>query len=178
MEPEKQPRPDAKLKNLPEADQEALWDWLHPSDPDAKRMTLDEAQAEVPLRWGFTVSRSSLSEWRAWYALRRRMNAARERAEQTRLELIADGTLTPDAIEKAAQTVFTAESLDGGNVKAFVALAKLNLARRKLDQDERRIALLEKKASAYDELKKAAESREGGVTAEDMAEIERRLKLM
>ena len=153
MAEDKKPRADAKLKNLPDADQEALWGWMHPQDPDAKVMTLEEAQGEIPLRWGFTVSLGSLSEWRSWYALRRRINAARERAEQTRLELLKDATLRPEEIEQIAQTIFTAETLEAGNVKGFVALAKLRLQSQQLDLDRAKLALLEKKAAAADEAK-------------------------
>jgi hypothetical protein len=153
MAEEKKPRADAKLKNLPDEDQEALWGWLHPQDADAKAMTLEEAQGEIPARWGFTVSLGSLSEWRSWYALRRRMNAARERANQTRLELLKDATLRPDEIEQIAQTVFTAETLEAGNVKAFVALAKLRLQGKQLELDRAKLALLEKKAAQADEAK-------------------------
>lgn len=45
-------------------------------------------------------------------------------------------------------------------------------------QSERRIAVLEKKAAFYDAAKKASEQGEGGITAEEMADIERRLKLL
>jgi len=74
--------------------------------------------------------------------------------------------------------VFTAEMLEAGNVRAYVALAKLRLVNRQVDLDERRIELLEKKAQFADLVKKAAENKQGGVTAEEMAEIERKLKMM
>jgi len=151
MEPDKQPRADAKLKNLPDEDQEALWEYLHPSDPEERRRTLNEAQSEVPLRHGFTVSLASLSEWRSWWGLRRRINAARERAEQTRLELLKDASLRPEDIERAAQAIFTAESLEQGNAKAYVALATLRLKGKQLDLDRARLALLEKKAAMADQ---------------------------
>jgi hypothetical protein len=175
MAEEKKPRADAKLKNLPDTDQEALWGWLHPQDPDAKVMTLEEAQGEVPLRWGFTVSLSVLSEWRSWYALRRRINAARERADQTRLELLKDATLRPEEIEQIAQTIFTAETLEAGNVKGFVALAKLRLQSQKVDLDRRRITLLEESAAEAKAkllaITSTAKSK-GGLTPETLAEIE------
>lgn len=175
MEPDKQPRADAKLKNLPEDAQEALWEYLHPSDPEERRRTLAEAQSEVPLRHGFTVSLASLSEWRSWWALRRRMNAARERAEQTKIELLKDASLRPDDIEKVAQAIFTAESLEQGNAKTFVALAKLRLQGQKVDLDRRRIALLEAAAAEAKEkllaITNTAKSK-GGLTPETLAEIE------
>lgn len=175
MNPDQPPRADAKLKNLPDADQEALWEYLHPSDPEERRRTLGEAQSEVPLRHGFTVSLASLSEWRSWWALRRRMNAARERAEQTRLELLKDASLRPDEIEKVAQAVFTAETLEAGNVKGYVALANLRLKGRQLDHDARKLALLEAAAAEAKERLLAATATaksKGGLTPETLAEIE------
>ena len=52
------------------------------------------------------------------------------------------------------------------------------LKSRSMDLDERKIALLEKKAAFVDEMKAKTENREGGLTAEDLEEIERRLKLL
>jgi hypothetical protein len=74
--------------------------------------------------------------------------------------------------------VFTAETLEDGNVKGYVALAKLRLASRALDHDARRLAVLEAKAAFADAVKAAAENSTGGITAEQMAEIERKLKLL
>ena len=158
MNPDQPPRADAKLKNLPEDAQEALWEYLHPSDPEERRRTLAEAQSEVPLRHGFTVSLASLSEWRSWWALRRRMNAARERAEQTKLELLKDASLRPDEIEKVAQAVFTAETLEAGNVKGYVALAQLRLKGQQLELDRAKLALLEKKAAQADQAKAVSDN--------------------
>ena len=175
MNPDQPPRADAKLKNLPDEAQEALWEYLHPADPEERRRTLAEAQSEVPLRHGFTVSLGSLSEWRSWYALRRRMNAARERADQTRIELLKDASLRPDEIEKVAQAVFTAETLEAGNVKGYVALAQLRLKARQLDHDARKLALLEAAAAQAKEkllALTATAKTKGGLTPETLAEIE------
>jgi len=160
-------RADAKLKNLPEEDQETLWLLLHPTDPETPGYTLEAALVHIQEEHDFSVSLSTLSEWRAWYQLKRRMDAARERADQTKLELLKDPNLSAEDIEKVAQTVFTAEALESGNVKGFVALAKLRLANRALDHDERRIALLEQKAAAHDAAKKVSD--DDTLTAEEKA---------
>ncbi|MGE9266509.1 MAG: hypothetical protein ACQKBY_00310 [Verrucomicrobiales bacterium] len=149
----KKPRADAKLKNLPEEDQELFWRMLNPSDAETPASTLEELGEFIIARYDFdTLSLSTLSEWRSWYALKRRMENARRRAEQTRLELLKDGTLTAEDIERAAQAVFTSETLESGNVKAFVALAKLRLAARQVEIDERRVQLLEEKAKRLAEI--------------------------
>lgn len=81
------------------------------------------------------------------------MSAAAERAAQVRLELAKDSSITPDDLERIAQTVFTAETLEGGDIKSYVALAKLNLQRRSLELDTRKLAILEAKAAQADQAK-------------------------
>lgn len=132
--PPKKTRADAKLKNLSQEEQEQLWQYINTPlvEGEARRMpTLEEAQVQVPLMFGFTVSTGSLSEWRAWYSLNLRMENAAERANQTALRLAKDSDLTPEDIERVAQTVFTAETLQGGDVEGYVKLAKLRLAASK-----------------------------------------------
>jgi len=134
----KKPRADSKLKNLPDLIQEGFWLLLHPSDAETPAYTLEDLGGEVFDKHGISVAVSTLSEWRAWYSLKRRMEAAAERADQARLELAKDPNITPADIERVAQTVFTAESLQAGDVESYVRLAKLNLARTKqaLDRDK------------------------------------------
>jgi hypothetical protein len=79
------------------------------------------------------------------------MELAAQRANQTSIELAKNSDMTPEDIERVAQTVFTAESLQAGDVSAFVALAKLRLQNRALDLDAKKFALLEKKAAKADE---------------------------
>lgn len=127
----KKPRADSKLKNLPEADQEAIWLLMHPADAETKAWTLDAVAVHVQDTHRFSVALSTLSEWHAWYALKRRMEMAAQRANQTSIELARNSDLTPEDIERVAQTVFTAESLQHQDVGAYVQLAKLNLQRSK-----------------------------------------------
>jgi hypothetical protein len=147
----KKPRADSKLKNLPEAAQEAMWLLMHPSDAETTAWTLEAVAVHVLDTFNFSVSLSTLSEWHSWYALKRRMEAAAERANQTSIELAKNSDMTPEDIERVAQTVFTAETLEAGNVKGYVALAKLRLQSRALDHDARRLAVLEAKAAKADE---------------------------
>jgi hypothetical protein len=150
MEDNKEIRADAKLKNLPAEALEELWLMRNPGE-DGEKLTLEAIAVEVPLRYGFTCSVSSLSEFYKWLRLRKRIEGARLRAEQTKWELAKDPSMTPEDLERAAQTVFTAETLEAGDVKGYVALAKLRLASRALDHDARRLAVLEKKAAQADE---------------------------
>jgi len=151
MNEPKKPRADSKLKNLPENIQEGMWLLLHPSDPETKAYTLEDLGGHVFDSHGISVGLSTLSEWRAWYSLKRRMEAAAERADQARLELAKDPNISPEDIERVAQTVFTAETLQSGDVESYVKLAALGLKRRALDQDERKLRILEAKAKQADE---------------------------
>lgn len=171
----KKPRADAKLKNLAQPDQETLWLLMHPTDSTIPAYTLEAAQVHVLEEHGVSVGISALSEWHSWYALKQRMEAAAERANQTALELAQNSELTPEDIERVAQTVFTAETLEAGNVKGYVALAKLRIASRALDHDARKLRLLEDAAAdAKAKLLALAASGKstGGLTAETLKQIE------
>lgn len=151
----RKPRADSKLKNLPDSDQETMWLLLHPSDSTVPPYTLEALAVHVMEDHGFEPALSSLSEWHSWYALRQRMEKAKARADQARLEWIAENPdATPEDLEKLGQIVFTAESIEGGNVKAFVSLMRERSRARSLELDQRKIVLLEKKAAQADEAEK------------------------
>lgn len=158
MKEPKKPRADSKLKNLPDNVQEGMWQLLNPADAETKAYTLEDLGGHVFDSHGISVGLATLSEWRSWYALKRRMEAAAERADQARLELAKDPNISPADIERVAQTVFTAETLQAGDVEGYVRLAKLGLQRRALEQDERKLALLEAKAKQADEARGVSEN--------------------
>lgn len=175
MKNSKKPRADSKLKNLPDHIQEGFWLLLHPTDATVKAYTLEDLGGEIHDQHQLSISVSTVSEWHSWYALKRRMDAASERANQTAIELAKNSDLTPEDIERVAQTVFTAETLEAGNVKGYVALAKLRLASRALDHDARKLALLEaaaKEAKARLVALTTAAKSNGGLTPETLKQIE------
>ena len=176
---DKEPRMDAKLKNLPPEALEELWRFRNPEE-GGTRLSYEEILVEIPLRYGVTSSLGALSEFYSWLRLNRRMESARTRAEQVRIELAKDGSLSPEDLERVAQTVFTSEVLEAGNVKAFVSLAKLRLAQRQVAQDERRLAMLEAKERRLDEIEaKAKEIKAGGgLTPEILELLEKQLKIL
>lgn len=132
----KQPRADAKLKNLPEEAQEALWRLRHPSEgEDRKPLTMEELQCEVPLRYGFTVSLGSLSEWHNWYALKQEMNNAQARAEQLRAQMAQSGSFTAEQIERAGQVYFMSQAVGASDPKTFFLMAKIGQNREQLSLD-------------------------------------------
>lgn len=137
----KQPRADAKLKNLPEDAQEALWRLRHPSEgEDRKPLTLEELQCEVPLRYGFTVSLASLSEWHNWYALKQGINNAQARAEQLRAEMAQSGSFTAEQIERAGQVYFMSQAVGDGDPKTFFLMAKIGLQREQQSLEREKLS--------------------------------------
>jgi hypothetical protein len=176
----KKARADAKLQNLPEERQAEIWRLLHPED-GGQPLTLEAAAAALPGMVGFGVALSTLSAWRAWFALKRRLEAAADRAEQVKLELAKDPSFTPDDLERAGQTLFTAEAIEEGNVRAFVALVRERNRAKALGVLERRVALLEEKAAEAKAKLEAAATRAkagGGISEETLMEIEAAAKLL
>jgi len=149
MEPTKEIRADAKLKNLPAEMLETLWRLRNPED-DGQKLTFVEVLAWLKAEHGIDSSLGALSEFYSWLRLKRRIESAAQRATQVRMELAKDSSITPDDLERIAQTVFTAETIEGGDVEAFVKLATLRLNSRRVDQDERKLKLLETKAAKLD----------------------------
>lgn len=143
---------NAKIKLLPEDAQETLWLLLHPTDKDTPPYTLEAALVHLKEEHQVECALSTLSEWHSWYQLRKRTESAQARADQAKLEWLKENPdASPDELEKLGQMVFTAESIEGGNIKGFVALMRERSRRKALEIDSRRIVLLEKKAKAADE---------------------------
>jgi hypothetical protein len=176
---DKETRIDATLKNLPPAALEELWLMRHPGEDDEK-LSLAAIQAEIPLRYGFTVSASTLSEFYKWLRLKKRMEAATHRAEQARYALAKDPNMTPADLSRVGQMVFTAETIEDGNVKAYVELVKLQLQAAKQDLELRKLKMLEAKAARMDALEAKAKelTSGGGLSAETLDVIEKQLKLL
>ena len=151
------PDPEASvlspLQLLAEQDPQAaedLWRFRNP-EKGGKKLSLKGSQKEVPLRYGFTVSLDALHRFYRWLGLRRRMQEARETADQVKEELRKDPDITEEEIDRVAGRVFKTEMMVERNVKGYVAIARVRQGDKKLGQDDRRIALLEKKARERDE---------------------------
>jgi hypothetical protein len=163
----KKVRPESKLKTLSEETQETLWQLLNVAmDGRENPMTYDEARAWLLADHGVSTSNAAMSEWYSWYGLRQRMERAQERASQAQTKALAlDPSLDASHLERLGQMVFTAETLEDGNVKGFVELLKLKakeqereLKRQSLELDARRVALLEQKAAMADAAKEIVNS--------------------
>ena len=124
-------RADAKLKNMPSEVLDELWELRHPEEEDGRVWTLTEIAAWIPDRFGFPMGKSAVGDFYRWLQLKRRCDAAAARALQAKLELAKDPNINSDDIDRMGQTIFAAEALEFGDVKAYVALAKLKLAASK-----------------------------------------------
>lgn len=155
---DKEIRADAKLKNLPPEALEELWLMRNPGE-DGEKLTLEAIAVEVPLRYGFTCSVSSLSEFFKWLRLRKRLESAQHRAAQARMELARDPSITPADLSRVGQMVFTAETIEDGNIKAYVELVKLQLQSAKQDIELRKLKVMEAKAAQADAAKGILETK-------------------
>jgi hypothetical protein len=142
-------RADAILKNLPEQALEDLWRMRHPEE-GGEVMTLEAICVEIPRLYQVSCSMGALSNFYKWLRLKRRMAEAKSRSQQVVEELAKEGRMSADELMDAGQFVFAHETLDNGNVKAFVQLLKVRNDSKRLEQEARRISLLEKKAARLD----------------------------
>ena len=162
----KDPRADAKLQNLPQADLDDLWRFRHPED-GGEKITLEAIAVQVPRLYGFTISLAALSGFYAWLGLKRRLDQRNELIDQLLRDAAAQPGATPEAIERKAQVLFMTETVAREDLKGFAKIAKIGQDRVKLDQnkevlklnqekvshDERRLKLLEAKAAKADAAK-------------------------
>ena len=160
-------RADAILKNLPAEALEDLWRMRHPEE-GGQPMTLEAICVEIPRLYQVSCSMGALSNFYKWLRLKRRMEEAKSRSQQVVEELARDGRMSTEELMEAGQMVFASETLDNGNVKAFVQLLKIRNDSKRLEQESRRIALLEKKAALLDEAKTVSD--DDALTPEEKAQ--------
>jgi hypothetical protein len=169
MSTPKKPRSDSALKTLPRERQSVIAEYLR----DHK---LDDARAWLAAD-GFKTSRTALSEFLSWYSLREQMER-NESTVETLLEDLksANPDWSPDQVQQAGQSFFTALALQQQDPKQWLMAQSLAIKREQLSLDARKIVLMEKKAAAFDQVKQAVNS--GGLTPETLTKIERELKLL
>lgn len=140
--PDKAPRPEAKLKNLDPAELDFLWE-LRFKDDGRIKTQLSAIQVQVPLRYGFTVSKSVLSNFFTWLRLKREWEEDAAIADQAKEEWLKERPdASPDELIRVGQLRFTAQSIKRGDDKAFVRLLRAITGR------ENAVANREKAAAA------------------------------
>jgi hypothetical protein len=196
MDIPKDARPDAILHTKAERDEdfaEEMWRLRHP-EKDGQKLTLVEVMAHLQEKHCICIkSVSSVSGFYKWLAVRRDFQHSRNVVHQIKEEMRKDASMTPEAIERAGVVMLATRGIQLKDAKLFASMMKIGQGRTKLDQNDkrlkqtdkslemeaRRVAMLEAKAAFYDAVKeKAKDAGSGGVTAEQMEDIERRLKMM
>jgi hypothetical protein len=172
---------------------EEMWRYRHPEE-GGEKMTLEAIMVECPLRYGITVgSLDTLSRFYKWLGLRRRFQARTAAIRAIQEDMRNDPAVSEEQIKAVGRRLFLTESVVDKDGKLFADMVKIGQNEVKLRQnddkiainkevvelDKRKLAILEKKAAFYDAVKeKAKDAGSGGVTAEQMEDIERRLKMM
>jgi hypothetical protein len=133
----KEIRADAKLQNLAEEELDFLWRLRYP-EKGGKKMTLEAICLQVPLRYSFSISLSSLSNFYKWLRLKRRIDAADATAQQFRQELARNPEIAEEDLDAMAAKVFKCEFLQEGNARGYLSVANFQLKKQKhqLDVDK------------------------------------------
>jgi hypothetical protein len=150
MERPKEPREDAKLQNLPEEELEVMWRFRHP-EPGGKKLKLTAiAAVQVPLRYGFSISLSSLSYFYKWLAVRRDFRESRDVVYQIKEELKRDPSMSLEAIERAGVIMLATGGIQRKDGKLFSAMMKIGQGRTKLEQNDKRLKQTDKTLAQND----------------------------
>lgn len=159
-------RSDAKLLNLPEEQQAKLADWLLGGMPYHEAKVLVEKEFGVEVR--------SLSAFSGFWAavcqpamLKRRSQmslTAEARAEEAQKEPGKFDEATLDALRQKAYELAEAPNASPKDIKAVMTLLlkaqDQRIKQQQVDQSERRLALLEKKAAQFDAARGVMQNKE------------------
>lgn len=117
----KKVRPEAKIKTLAEDVQATLWELLNvPMEGKDKPLTYVEARAWLLKSHRIETSNAALSDWYSWYGLRLRTERRKAIVDQAIEELAqSDPSKTLEDLHAFGQVLFTAESIEEKDAKAF-----------------------------------------------------------
>jgi hypothetical protein len=149
MEPPKDPRADAKLQNLPDEELDVMWRFRNP-EKGGKKLKMEAIAVQVPLRYGFTVSLSTLSSFYKWLAVRRDFRESRDVVHQIKEELKRDPEMSLEAIERAGVIMLATGGIQRKDGKLFSAMMKIGQGRTKLEQNDKRLKQTDKSLSQVD----------------------------
>jgi hypothetical protein len=179
----------AKLKNLSSETRAALWRMLTETNDQGVEPSYKNVAAQLDKEWDIKTSETALLEFYHWYPTTQILKQAATFAETLREEILKLPGIKLDDEQIAAigQATFELAAIKSGDTKTFIALQHVALEKRgmkgrmqieqeKIKQGERRLALQEKKAEAFDSVKKAV-SEDGRLSPERLQDIERQLKL-
>lgn len=172
----KKPRGDAKLKTLPDALQEQLWQLL-------RRTTVEKATVWLKTTHGVETSAAALSQFFSWYPRQATLRSAASFADQLKATVakLPELAVTADQAASIAQVAFEIQAAQDKDPKLFIDLQylktkKAELALKAQAQDLRLRQYEEKIEKARESLEKAKSK--GGISKETLALIEQQLKLL
>lgn len=136
-----------------------------------------KAKLKIDLQWD-----DQLTRFRQWLFKQQERDDQAERMQENERRLKEqhpEWSLDQVREEVLRQSYF--ETLASGNFKLGLATVKQDLNAQKVSIDKRKLALLEKKAEAYDRAQAAlteAKNSKGGLTKETLEKIESELRLL
>jgi hypothetical protein len=156
------PRADSKLKTLPAALQEEIFNLCQTLGYAAVR-------SAVKSKFKLDTSEAALSAFWRWYPTARRLEEAASAADEVKqlLKDLPELNLSDDQVSRAGQAVFEASALQRGDVDAYVALRKLRQKDKAHELADRRIKLLEQQAAKADAAEKVVN--DGNLTEAERA---------
>lgn len=128
--------PSAVLKNMPDEDQAALFEFLGSVDANGKGKTLAEGVRWVFSNNGIRTNDSSLSEWRGWYVMRQEISTWNADVEELKEMLRTDTAIDPNLIPKIGEAVFISRAAKAGDAKTFAAVASIIQRHKELESQQ------------------------------------------
>lgn len=122
----RKPHTSSVLKTLSEDDQAALFEYLRTN-------TLADGVKWVFSNNGVRTSDSSLSEWRGWYDVQRRITSWRADASRLKQLLGTDGRIDPNLVPMLAECYFMAKAAEEGDAETFGKMAAIIQRHSKLE---------------------------------------------
>lgn len=170
----RKPHPFSVLKNLPDDDQAALFEFLRSTGADGKGKTLAEGVSWLFSNNGIRTNDSSLSDWRGWYEMRQEIGAWNADVEELKKLLSTDTAIDPNLIPKIGEAVFISRAAKAGDAKTFAAVASIIQRHKELENNQTvhaaKMQLEDKKLKRKDRSLDQAEKK--------LAQAERKLALL
>lgn len=159
MTPPRKTRSDSPLRNLPPAKQEELYLY-------ANTHSLAEGMIFAKRRYSVPCSMGSLSGFLSWYALRQQL----KRNDETVCELLRERRkekpdMTEEEIFLEGQAFFTALAIEQRDSESWKRIQDAFDRRKLSEQNDRKLALMEKKQEQADAAQKVSE--DSTLTAEE-----------
>lgn len=151
----RKPRADAKLKTLPDALQERLYQELRRTS-QAKVIAWLKTDHEIE------TSAGALTDFFTWYPRTQSLRHAATFADQ----FVAQASKLPEfagnvsELQRAAEVLFQIQAAQDRDPKLFVELMKISLAKKDQELNERKVKLLEAKAALADQAKEVTDAKD------------------